>query len=117
MRTQALIVEGFALLLLVSTIPAAADGPVRSTPDPYAYTPGPTAGEYDWSGIYVGGHVRGASAAWDWDFTNPTERIESHHTGVVGGAQAGIQKQWNSKLLGIEVSYTWSDLGTTSGSS
>jgi outer membrane immunogenic protein len=117
MRTQTpLIVGGFALLLCLSTIPAAADGSAQSTPDPYAYTPGPAAGEYDWSGIYIGGHVGAASAAWAWDFINPAERIQNHHTGVVGGAHVGIQKQWNSKLLGVEVSYTSPDVGTTSGS-
>jgi outer membrane immunogenic protein len=117
MRTQTpLIVGGFALLLCLSTIPAAADGSAQSTPDPYAYTPAPLAVEYDWSGIYIGGHVGGASASWNWDFSNPAERIQNHHTGVFGGGQIGIQKQWNSKLLGVEVSYTSPDVGATSGS-
>jgi outer membrane immunogenic protein len=115
MRTQAPhIVEGFALLLLASTLPAAADGPAPA--DPYLYSPPPVAGEYDWSGIYLGSHVGGGTAAWDWQINNPLERILHHGESAEVGAQLGVQKQWNSLLIGAEASYTWGDLGASTNS-
>ena len=112
MRTQApRIVEGFALLL-VATLPAAADGPPPA--DPYRYLPPPVF-EYDWSGIYIGSHVGAATAAWARQL-NPLEQISQHAYSAAGGVQLGVQKQWNSLLLGAEVSYTWADLGVSSNS-
>jgi outer membrane immunogenic protein len=116
MRTQMpLIVGGFALLLLGSALAASADGMPAKPPDPYAYAP-ESVGEYDWSGIYVGGGIGGATAKWNWAFIAPFENVQNHGTGWMGGAQVGIQKQWDWKLLGVEVSYAWPDLDTTSGS-
>ena len=101
MRTQAPhIVEGFALLLLASTLPVAADGPAPA--DPYRYSPPPIAVEYNWSGIYLGGHVGGGTAAWDRQINDPLERILHHGESAEVGAQLGVQKQWNSLLLGAE---------------
>jgi len=114
MRTQAPhIVECFALLLLASTLPAAADGPAPA--DPYRYSP-PPADEYNWSGIYLGGRVGAGTAAWDWQASNPLERILQRGDSAEAGAQLGVQKQWNSLLLGVEASYTWGDLGASSNS-
>jgi outer membrane immunogenic protein len=116
MRTQApRIVEGFALLLLASASPAAADGPAPA--DPYRYAPPPVALEYDWGGIYLGGHVGAGTAAWDWEVANPSERLLQRGLSGEVGAQLGVQKQWNSLLLGAEASYTWGDLGAKSNSS
>jgi outer membrane immunogenic protein len=113
MRTQApRIVEGFALLLVVSALPAAADGPLPT--DPYRYLPPPVF-EYDWSGIYIGSHVGAATAAWDRRLS-PLEEIRQHAYSAAGGVQLGVQKQWSSLLLGVEVSYTWADLGASSNS-
>jgi outer membrane immunogenic protein len=115
MRTQAPhIVEGFALLFLASTLPAAADGPVPA--DPYRYSPPPVADEYNWSGIYLGAHVGGGTAAWDWQINNPLERVLHHGESAEVGAQFGVQKQWHSLLLGAEASYTWGDLGASTNS-
>jgi outer membrane immunogenic protein len=113
MRTQApRIVEGFALLLVASALPAAADGPPPA--DPYRYLPPPVF-EYDWSGIYIGSHVGAATAAWDRQL-NPLEIISQHAYSAAGGVQLGVQKQWSSLLLGAEVSYTFADLGVSSNS-
>jgi outer membrane immunogenic protein len=111
------VLLGFAVFLVGSTHEAAADGQPHGTPDAYAYTPPPTAGEYDWSGIYLGGHLGVATAAWDWNIGQGPEEIKNHNTGLLGGVQAGIQKQWDWTLFGLEVSYTWPDAGTASRSS
>ena len=117
MRTR-VVLHGVALLLLGSTLEAVADGGVLGPPDPYAYTPPPIVGQYDydWSGTYIGGRRGGATAAWGWNSFQPTEHIGHHANGLLGGVQAGMQKQWNTLLLGVEVSYTAPGLGTTSPS-
>jgi outer membrane immunogenic protein len=103
--------------LTLAAATAAADGPAKAPrPDPYAYEPQYVVTDYNWSGIYVGGHVGGATASWDWTFTSPTEAFSQSQTGFAGGAQVGVQKQWGRAVLGVEVSYTWADLGTSSGS-
>jgi outer membrane immunogenic protein len=103
--------------LVLAGATAAADGPAKGPPsDPYAYEPQYIATDYNWSGIYVGGHAGGATASWDWTFTNPTEGFSQSQTSFAGGAQIGAQKQWGHAVLGVEVSYTWSDLCTSSAS-
>jgi outer membrane immunogenic protein len=111
------VLLGFALLLVGSTLEAVADGAPRSTPDAYAYTPPPTLGPYDWSGIYIGADLGIATAAWDWSISQLHEQVTSHSTGLLGGVHAGLQKQWDWTLLGLEVSYTWPNAGAGSPSS
>jgi len=113
-RLLTLVGVAFAAPALTPMI-AQADG-MPTRPDPYAYVAPALAIPYDWTGIYVGGHAGVATAQWNWQFTNPTEQIEQRQTSFAGGAQAGIQKQWGQGLIGAEVSYTWADLGATSGS-
>ena len=109
--TASMVCAGSALAVTT----AEADGPAKGPPsDPYTYEYVVT--EYNWSGIYVGGHAGGATASWDWTFTNPTEALSQSQNGFAGGAQVGVQKQWGHAVLGVEVSYTWSDLGTSSAS-
>ena len=81
---------------------AFADGMPQKQPDPYAYTPGPVFVDYDWSGIYLGGHLGGAYAQFEWTFTTPTESFEKSRTAFAGGAQVGLQKQWRSIVIGAE---------------
>jgi outer membrane immunogenic protein len=115
-HTQVVLL-GFALFLLGPALEAAADGAPRDTPDAYPYTPPPTAGQYDWSGMYVGAGLGVGTAGWDWHISELSEQITSHNTGLLGGVQAGIQKQWDWTLLGLEVSYTWPNAGAASPSS
>jgi outer membrane immunogenic protein len=111
-------IAGLAVMALgFSSLSAAADGmPQTARSDPYAYNAPLLFSDY-WTGIYVGGHAGAATAGLDWVFTNPAERFSQRDTAFAGGAQVGLQKQWGQALFGAEVSYTWSDLGATSGSS
>jgi outer membrane immunogenic protein len=84
--------------------------------DPFAYTPERGMLNYDWSGIYVGGHAGGVHAATDWTFTAPTEAFDQSRQGFIGGAQAGVQKQWGGLVLGAEVAYAWTSLEESSQS-
>ena len=104
---------GLAWTACSSLAPAWADGTPRgSRPDPYAYTPG-VALDYNWSGIYFGGHAGGAVAEWRWTVAATGEPIKHNDAGFAGGAQVGLQKQWDWIVVGAEVSYTWTDLAST----
>ena len=91
----------------------AADMPLPG-PAP-AYAPPPPA-RYDWSGIYIGVHV-GAGLLEDTVTSTTTTAPVPFQTagaqthlspfGVIGGAQAGINFQFNSIVIGVEG--TWTD--------
>ena len=90
---------------------AHADGPPPSYPPGYtpAYAPAVT---YDWTGIYLGGHIGGANSRTEWiyDLTpGGFDALEHSHTGFVGGGFAGLQKQWSGYVMGAEVGYLWMD--------
>jgi outer membrane immunogenic protein len=95
---------------------ALADEPARSYPagSTPLYAP---ALSYDWSGFYVGGELGAANTRNQWtnDFTQ--ERVEQGTTGFVGGAHAGLQKQWSWIVAGAEVGYLWMDQSGAVGSS
>jgi outer membrane immunogenic protein len=96
-----------------SSAPTWADGMPRGPrPDPYAYTPG-VALDYNWTGIYFGGHVGGAVAEWNWTAAGTGEPTKHNDAGFAGGGQVGLQKQWDWIVVGAEVSYTWAELGST----
>ena len=82
--------------------PAWADGMPRGPrPDPYAYTPG-VALDYNWTGIYFGGHVGGAVAEWNWSAASTGEPTKHNDAGFTGGGQVGLQKQWDWIVVGAE---------------
>jgi outer membrane immunogenic protein len=108
---RAALAAAAAIGLWSTMVPAWADGMPRSSrPDPYAYTPAGIALDYDWTGIYFGGHAGGAISDWNWNAANPFEPVSQKDTGFAGGAQIGVQKQWDWIVVGAEVSYTWADL-------
>lgn len=104
----------------LAAAPASADGPPGDGPDPYVYAPpgaGPVPGFFDfkWSGFYVGGHLGGGytgheSAETDVISPDPllfeTQTHDQAAWSVVGGVQAGWQKQWDKAVAGIEVTYS-----------
>jgi opacity protein-like surface antigen len=96
------------VLLVVSSFAAfAADMPVYKAPPPPAF--------YDWSGIYIGGHIgggRGRSYVYDpygtavfGDFL-PTP-------GPIAGAQAGVNHQIGSFVFGAEADLSFADMDGT----
>jgi outer membrane immunogenic protein len=96
------------VLFVLSTMVAHADGVTRGgRPDPYAYAP-PSV-DYDWTGIYVGGHVGASGARAQWTY-GPFDTPQENDLGFAGGAHVGLQKQWEKFVIGAEVSYTWVDL-------
>lgn len=88
--------------------------------------PPPVVAVYNWTGFYVGGNVGGG-----WSNTNfsgvpitgdhfllPTSSFSTGNGGsgnVVGGIQAGFNWQWNQLVLGIEGTWSGSDVRNTTG--
>ena len=85
---------------------ALADAPPSYPP---GYTPAyaPTL-TYDWTGIYVGGHVGAATTRSEWTYTDPitptVDPLGQSSNGFAGGGHVGLQKQWGSAVLGAEAS-------------
>ena len=96
----------------------AADLPMRPAPAPVApvaYAP-PV---YNWSGFYIGGHVGGGfeDSKWTDPFTGANDTFSKG--GFLGGAQLGVNAQFNWLVVGLEGDFSWTSLikgtGTDSG--
>ena len=102
------IVLSVSALVVSSAI--AADLPIRKAPPPAV------AAAYDWSGLYVGGHI-----GYGWGETDiadhtalgfqafiPTQKLDSN--GFLGGVQGGWNYQFGRFVLGAEVDFSWADV-------
>ena len=103
---------------------ARADGPPPGPAYPPGYTPAymPTV-TYDWTGIYVGGHLGAANARREFSYdgtldpvTLLPETFEHSGTSFVSGGFVGLQKQWSSIVIGAEAGYLWMDESQSTGS-
>jgi|SRR5579862_2168093 len=102
------LLAGVAVAAAASTA-FAADLPMPG-PAP-SYTPPPPA-RYDWSGIYFGGHI-GGGLLLDEVTTTTTTFYQSAGTqtklspfSVIGGAQAGVNIEFNPVVVGVEGTWT-----------
>jgi outer membrane immunogenic protein len=66
---------------------------------------------YNWTGIYVGGHIGGgySSSSWSDPITGLTNDT-FNDWGFLGGAQVGGNVQFNSIVLGLEGDFSWTNL-------
>jgi len=116
---RALTIASIGVLGLgAQSVPTRADGPPGHRPDPYVYTPydpGPGYFDFRWSGFYVGAHLGGGHTSFEATETlvlSATPPIFDTLTygqdaaSVVGGVQAGWQRQWEKFVAGIEATYT-----------
>jgi len=111
---------GAAVVALVAGLhvrAAVADGPPDRASGPYIYPP-PAVLTYDWTGLYVGGHLGAANThtKWTYDGTPGSillgglpEAINQSDKGFVGGGFVGLQKQWSWIVVGAEAAYLWID--------
>jgi outer membrane immunogenic protein len=93
---------------------ALADAP-PSYPPGYTVYNAPTV-TYDWTGIYLGGHIGAANSRAEWAYTGSLDAVEQSTTSFAGGGHVGLQKQWNSVVVGAEAAYTWVDHEASVGS-
>jgi len=55
--------------------------------------PSAAAQNYNWTGIYVGGHVGGGWAHKGWVFVGPQSRTDHDSSSFIGGGQLGVNWQ------------------------
>ena len=69
---------------------------------------GAKAQQYNWTGLYLGGHVGIAATDADWTFFNGavTETFRQDSSGWSGGAHLGLQQQMGNFVIGAEVSWS-----------
>ena len=72
---------------------------------------------YDWTGIYVGGHIGGASGTSDWtDTVIPgLNDANPHPSGFIGGGQIGANYQVDRFVVGVEADLSGADLSNSVG--
>lgn len=96
--------------LALSCAANAADLPVpvpMAPAAPVAYAPQ----IYNWSGIYVGGHIGGAYSASSWsDPFGAASNDDFNSWGFLGGAQVGANAQFNRLVLGLEGDFSWTSI-------
>jgi outer membrane immunogenic protein len=87
----------------------AADLPVRQ-PAPYTAPVAYVAPLYNWSGIYVGGHLGGGfeNSSWSDPFTGGSNTF--NQSGFLGGGQIGANAQFNWLVVGVEGDFSWTGL-------
>ena len=110
MRIRVATLLASALSLGVAHAASAADIPVKGRAAPAAVVAG------TWSGIYAGGQVGYAWTRTSYTLDNGTGTLEdfSHRPdNVIGGGHVGIQRQWNNVVLGVEGTWSGTDLSDT----
>jgi outer membrane immunogenic protein len=103
--TSALAAAAFAPLVHAADLPVAPVVPV-------VYRPA----IYNWTGFYIGGHV-GAGLLEDTFNSTTTTPLQSAGSstsvtpaGFLGGAQAGFNYEFAPWVVGVEGSYTWTNI-------
>ncbi|HWL30866.1 MAG TPA: outer membrane beta-barrel protein [Xanthobacteraceae bacterium] len=71
---------------------------------------------YNWSGIYIGGHIGGGWS--NVDVGDPTGffggGVGADSSGFIGGGQIGANWQWSNLVLGLQADISATDLSDTS---
>lgn len=100
------LVPSIVLSALVVSSAMAADLPIRKG----SPAPPPAAAFYDWSGIYIGGHIGYGYAQADIADLGTQLRLDSE--GFLGGAQAGWNYQMGRVVLGAELDFSFADINS-----
>jgi outer membrane immunogenic protein len=99
-----------AATLLVAGPASAADLAVKAPPPGAAFIASP------WDGLYVGGNVGYGETSFDVTATGFGTLASVHGNGVVGGFQAGYNKQYGTFVLGLETDFDLTSIeNTTAG--
>jgi outer membrane immunogenic protein len=101
-----------ALVAQLASPAMAADWPVMAptyTPPP---PPPPPAIYSWWTGCYLGGNLGGAWTRAFYTLAAPTAAEDFTFTpkALLGGGQLGCQYQWDSLVLGVEGTWSWTNL-------
>jgi len=112
MRPGMFALLALAGVTLASGIASAAD--IVRTPVYKAPPAGVLPVQYDWTGFYVGGHVGYGWAEKQWSDSFGLFDISHEANGFLGGAQAGFNYQIGMFVLGVEGTWSWSGMNTSS---
>jgi outer membrane immunogenic protein len=84
--------------------------PTPAPVPPIAYAPQ----VYNWTGIYVGGHVGGGfvGSSWSDPITGGSDTF--NNLGFLGGGQVGANAQFNRLVVGAEGDFSWMNLSNSS---
>jgi outer membrane immunogenic protein len=97
----------------------AASTSVQAADLPFKAAPAAVPAAFDWSGIYIGGHIGGGWATNDLSDPGiaiigaflglpPVQTVDS--SGILGGVQAGWNYQIGRLVLGTELDFSWADI-------
>lgn len=87
--------------------------PIPAAVPPIAYAPQ----IYNWTGIYVGGHIGGGfvSSSWSDPITGGSHTF--NNVGFLGGGQVGANAQFNRLVVGVEGDFSWMNVSNSSADS
>ena len=95
---------GYAMVaMLMGAVGAQTADP--SIPMPKDSTPRPA---YDWTGIYIGGHIGAGVSYRDWTLVDG--RISEAGDALLVGGQAGVNYQIGKWVIGAEADASWGNL-------
>jgi outer membrane immunogenic protein len=108
-----LLLGSVAVAAMLAGPAIAADLPVKA---PAYKAPPPIVSAWDWTGFYIGGQIGGAWLDASETFINQAgiaDPLSFRASSFIGGGHAGVQRQWGNVVLGIEGSFSVTDLNDT----
>ncbi len=98
-----------AATMLIAGPTYAADLAVKAPPPGAAYIASP------WDGLYIGGNVGYGTTSFEETASVPgaSASVSEHASGVVGGFQAGYNKQYGTFVLGLETDFELTSISKT----
>ena len=96
-----------AATILVAGPAFAADLAVKAPPAPFIASP--------WDGLYIGGNLGWGTTTFDETISNGRQSVSASvdGNGVVGGFQAGYNKQYGTFVLGLETDFDLTSIKNT----
>src|SRR5882757_9659373 len=96
-----------AATMLIAGPASAADLAVKAPPPGPAYIASP------WDGLYIGGNVGYGETSFEATASGFGTLASEHANGVVGGFQAGYNKQYGTFVLGLETDFELTSISKT----
>lgn len=99
--------------ILIAGLQAASAADIRRTAPAPAYKAPPVYASYNWSGLYIGGHLGYAWSGEDATFTGTGFSGALDPSGFLAGGQIGVNWQVGSWVLGVEGDWSWTNANGT----
>lgn len=111
MRMKKWLLSSVAAMLVAAGAAAAADFPVKAAPASGGFTASP------WDGLYVGGNIGFGSTdfAATASLFGGSASATQNASGILGGVEAGYNRQLGMWVLGIETDFDGTSIAGTTG--